>query len=86
MHPTLQSEAEILSKSLKRSRPYFDHLRTASELKPLVDKHRKDFNAAKLNFDAAKETLALAEMRLTEDQTASLDAAWQDMFNYQTIK
>jgi hypothetical protein len=32
------------------------------------------------------ETLDLAELRLEEDQTAMLDDAWQDMFNYSTIR
>lgn len=57
-----------------------------SELKAQIEAHKatQEFQRAVEILRAAKETIALAEERLLEEDSRQFDSAWQEMLNHAT--
>ncbi|XP_014908800.1 SH3 domain-binding protein 5-like isoform X2 [Poecilia latipinna] len=78
--PRIQGELEKLNQSTD------DINRLESELEAQVEaqKATQEFQRAVEILRAAKETIALAEEKLLEEDTRQFDSAWQEMLNHAT--
>lgn len=77
-----------IKKSIQRARQYFELSEKAKEAQSEAVRAARQYQTANGVYKAAKETIALAELRLMDDdsQSASLSAAWQEMLNHATVR
>jgi len=76
-------------KSIQKSREYYRLIGEAKCAQGEALKAARQFQTANGVYKAAKETVALAESRLTEDvntAAAQLTSAWQEMLNHAITK
>ncbi|XP_064648064.1 SH3 domain-binding protein 5-like isoform X2 [Lineus longissimus] len=91
---TMMQEASIELKQLKKklgqcvdkARPYFECKKLAREAQLKTQKAARQFQRANSLYDAAKETITLAEQRLMQEKGRPFDSAWQEMLNHATMK
>ncbi|KAK7508490.1 hypothetical protein BaRGS_00000056 [Batillaria attramentaria] len=77
-----------IRKSIQRARQYFELIGKAKEAQSEAVRAARQYQTANGVYRAAKETIALAELRLMDDdsQSASLSSAWQEMLNHATVR
>jgi exonuclease VII small subunit len=51
-----------------------------------TQKAARQFQRANSLYEAAKETITLAEQRLLQEKDRTFDSAWQEMLNHATMK
>ncbi|XP_026083543.1 SH3 domain-binding protein 5-like [Carassius auratus] len=73
-----------IGKSVEESKPYWEARRVARQTQLEAQRSTQDFQRATEVLRAAKETIALAEQRLLEDDKGQFDSAWQEMLNHAT--
>ncbi|XP_077073713.1 SH3 domain-binding protein 5b isoform X2 [Siphateles boraxobius] len=73
-----------IGKAVEESKPYWEARRVARQTQLEAQRSTQDFHRATEVLRAAKETIALAEQRLLEDDKKQFDSAWQEMLNHAT--
>ncbi|XP_056126849.1 SH3 domain-binding protein 5b [Rhinichthys klamathensis goyatoka] len=73
-----------IGKAVEESKPYWEARRVARQTQLEAQRSTQDFHRATEVLRAAKETIALAEERLLEDDKKQFDSAWQEMLNHAT--
>uniref|UniRef100_A0A671T1V3 SH3 domain-binding protein 5 n=1 Tax=Sinocyclocheilus anshuiensis TaxID=1608454 RepID=A0A671T1V3_9TELE len=73
-----------IGKAVEESKPYWEARRVARQTQLEAQRSTQDFQRATEVLWAAKETIALAEQRLLEDDKRQFDSAWQEMLNHAT--
>ncbi|XP_046565336.1 SH3 domain-binding protein 5-like isoform X1 [Haliotis rubra] len=76
-----------LKNFIQRARVYYQLKGAAIEAQSEALRAARQFQTANGIYRAAKETIALAEQKLMDDQSAAmLSSAWQEMLNHATIR
>ncbi|KAF5896162.1 SH3 domain-binding protein 5, partial [Clarias magur] len=73
-----------IGKAIEDSKPYWEARRVARQAQLEAQRTTQDFQRAAEVLRAAKETIALAEQRLLEEDKRHFDSAWQEMLNHAT--
>lgn len=82
----LQQIAKKNAKAIQKARPYYETKRELAQAQMALRRAVSNFQRANGVYNAAKETIALAETRLSEFEVKKVDDAWQEMLNRQTQK
>ncbi|KAI0227922.1 SH3 domain-binding protein 5-like [Lamellibrachia satsuma] len=81
----LNASYEKLGKCVPKARPYYILLAESKEAQTEAHKAAVQFQRANSVYQVAKETVGLAEERVTNDGgRKDFDAAWQEMLNHAT--
>ncbi|ELU10323.1 hypothetical protein CAPTEDRAFT_122047, partial [Capitella teleta] len=85
---SLNQMCKKLGKCINRSRPYYELLKESRRSQAEAQRAAVDFQRAHGIYQAAKETVSLAEERLVTDDGGKweFDSAWQEMLNHATMK
>ncbi|CAK8684137.1 unnamed protein product [Clavelina lepadiformis] len=72
-------------KTIERARPYYDALKEMQQAQAALQRAVHNFQSSNGIHRAAKETIALAEQKLSEvQQDQKVDMTWQEVLNLQT--
>ncbi|XP_031562144.1 SH3 domain-binding protein 5-like [Actinia tenebrosa] len=79
----LKTQANMLGKCVRQSRPYYEELEIAKQIQVETQKAALKYERACSQHQAAKHMVGRAEQKLASTSTEhkSLDPAWQDMLN-----
>ncbi|XP_017276553.1 SH3 domain-binding protein 5-like [Kryptolebias marmoratus] len=75
-----------LGRAVDDSKPYWEARKVTRKAQVEAQKATQEFQWAVEILRAAKETIALAEEKLLEEDTRQFDSAWQEMLNHATQK
>ncbi|XP_046340845.2 SH3 domain-binding protein 5-like isoform X1 [Haliotis rufescens] len=83
----MESMGRGLKNFIQRARIYYQLKEAAIEAQSEALRAARQYQTANGIYRAAKETIALAEQKLMDDQSAAmLSSAWQEMLNHATIR
>ncbi|XP_023673440.1 SH3 domain-binding protein 5-like isoform X1 [Paramormyrops kingsleyae] len=80
----LDGQVNKIGKAVEESKPYWEARRAARQAQLEAQRATQDYQGAIEVLRAAKETIALAEQRLLEEDSRQFDSAWQEMLNHAT--
>ncbi|KAL0962052.1 hypothetical protein UPYG_G00335110 [Umbra pygmaea] len=80
----LDEQVKRIGRAVEESKPYWEARRLARQAQLEAQKATGEFQRAVEILRAAKETIALAEERLLEEDSRQFDSAWQEMLNHAT--
>uniref|UniRef100_A0A6Q2XW83 SH3 domain-binding protein 5 n=1 Tax=Esox lucius TaxID=8010 RepID=A0A6Q2XW83_ESOLU len=80
----LDEQVKRIGRAVEESKPYWEARKVARQAQLDAQKATGEFQRAVEVLRAAKETIALAEERLLEDDSRQFDSAWQEMLNHAT--
>ncbi|CAF99475.1 unnamed protein product, partial [Tetraodon nigroviridis] len=73
-----------IGRAVDDSKPYWEARKVAKQAQIEAQKATQEFQRSVEILRAAKETIALAEERLLEEDSRQFDSAWQEMLNHAT--
>ncbi|XP_038156303.1 SH3 domain-binding protein 5 [Cyprinodon tularosa] len=73
-----------IGRAVDESKPYWEARKVARRAQIEAQKATQEFQRAVEILRAAKDTIALAEEKLLEEDTRQFDSAWQEMLNHAT--
>lgn len=80
----LDEQVKKIGKAVDESKPYWEARKVARQAQLEAQTATQEFQRAIEILRAAKETIALAEERLLEEDSRQFDSAWQEMLNHAT--
>ncbi|XP_041759454.2 SH3 domain-binding protein 5 [Coregonus clupeaformis] len=80
----LDEQVKRIGRAVEDSKPYWEARRVARQAQLEAQRATGEFQKAVEILRAAKETIALAEERLLEEDSRQFDSAWQEMLNHAT--
>ncbi|KAJ7991638.1 hypothetical protein DPEC_G00285970 [Dallia pectoralis] len=80
----LDEQGKRIGRAVEESKPYWEARKVARQAQLDAQKATGEFQRAVEILRAAKETIALAEERLLEEDSRQFDSAWQEMLNHAT--
>ncbi|XP_036809138.1 SH3 domain-binding protein 5 [Oncorhynchus mykiss] len=80
----LDEQVKRIGRAVEDSKPYWEARRVARQAQLEAQRATGEFQRAVEILGAAKETIALAEERLLEEDSRQFDSAWQEMLNHAT--
>ncbi|XP_052328333.1 SH3 domain-binding protein 5-like [Oncorhynchus keta] len=80
----LDEQVKRIGRAVEDSKPYWEARRVARQAQLEAQRVTGEFQRAVEILGAAKETIALAEERLLEEDSRQFDSAWQEMLNHAT--
>ncbi|XP_051991829.1 SH3 domain-binding protein 5-like [Xyrauchen texanus] len=80
----LDEQVKKIGKAVEDSKPYWEARREARQAQIAAQRATQEYQRAIEILRAAKETIALAEERLLEEDSRQFDSAWQEMLNHAT--
>lgn len=80
----LDEQVKKIGRAVDDSKPYWEARKVARQAQIEDQKATQEFQRSVEILRAAKETIALAEERLLEEDTRQFDSAWQEMLNHAT--
>ncbi|XP_004574401.2 SH3 domain-binding protein 5 isoform X2 [Maylandia zebra] len=80
----LDEQVKKIGRAVDDSKPYWEARKVARQAQIEAQKATQEFQRSVEILRAAKETIALAEERLLEEDTRQFDSAWQEMLNHAT--
>ncbi|XP_036827286.1 SH3 domain-binding protein 5-like isoform X1 [Oncorhynchus mykiss] len=80
----LDEQVKRIGRDVEDSKPYWEARRVARQAQLEAQRATGEFQRAVEILGAAKETIALAEERLLEEDSRQFDSAWQEMLNHAT--
>ncbi|KAM9494935.1 SH3 domain-binding protein 5 [Clarias gariepinus] len=80
----LEEQIRKIGKAVEESKPYWEARKVARQTQVEAQRATQEFQRSIEILRAAKETIALAEERLLEEDSRQFDSAWQEMLNHAT--
>ncbi|XP_031595966.1 SH3 domain-binding protein 5-like [Oreochromis aureus] len=80
----LDEQVKKIGRAVDDSKPYWEARKVTRQAQIEAQKATQEFQRSVEILRAAKETIALAEERLLEEDTRQFDSAWQEMLNHAT--
>ncbi|XP_051948744.1 SH3 domain-binding protein 5-like isoform X2 [Xyrauchen texanus] len=80
----LDEQVKKIGKAVEDSKPYWEARRAARQAQVDAQRATQEYQRSIEILRAAKETIALAEERLLEEDSRQFDSAWQEMLNHAT--
>ncbi|XP_053468711.1 SH3 domain-binding protein 5 [Ictalurus furcatus] len=80
----LDEQVKKIGKAVEESKPYWEARRVVRQAQVEAQRATQEFQRSIEILRAAKETIALAEERLLEEDSRQFDSAWQEMLNHAT--
>ncbi|KAF5908844.1 SH3 domain-binding protein 5-like, partial [Clarias magur] len=80
----LEEQTKKIGKAVEESKPYWEARKVARQTQVEAQRATQEFQRSIEILRAAKETIALAEERLLEEDSRQFDSAWQEMLNHAT--